>query len=73
MYVGGRAAGLPRRVSSTARLQTDIFKGTSPRRVDLPARPHLRLIGDLMAYTDAEMPRYKPLGVSGYRIRERRV
>ena len=40
------------------------------RRVDLPPEPHLRLIGDLMEYTDANMPRYKPLSVSGYHIRE---
>ena len=35
-----------------------------------PPEPHLRLIGDLMEYTDANMPRYKPLSVSGYHIRE---
>ena len=38
--------------------------------MDLPPEPHLRLIGDLMEYTDANMPRYKPLSVSGYHIRE---
>src|SRR3712207_6965559 len=32
--------------------------------------PHLRLIGDLMEYCAAEIPRYKPLSVSGYHIRE---
>ncbi|MCW2641897.1 MAG: methylmalonyl-CoA mutase, large subunit, partial [Dactylosporangium sp.] len=32
--------------------------------------PHLRLIGDLMAYCAAEIPKYKPLSVSGYHIRE---
>src|SRR5690606_29453067 len=32
--------------------------------------PHLRLIGDLMEYTSANIPAYKPLSVSGYHIRE---
>jgi methylmalonyl-CoA mutase N-terminal domain/subunit len=52
-------------------LQTDIFKEyTAQKEWIFPPEPHLRLIGDLMAYTDAEMPRYKPLSVSGYHIRE---
>src|SRR5690606_31504464 len=32
--------------------------------------PHLRLIGDLMEFCTAHIPRYKPLSVSGYHIRE---
>ncbi len=52
-------------------LQTDIFKEyIAQKEWIFPPEPHLRLIGDLMAYTDAEMPRYKPLSVSGYHIRE---
>src|SRR6201981_3589281 len=35
-----------------------------------PPRPHLRLIGDLMQYCGANIPRYKPISVSGYHIRE---
>src|SRR5262249_45832823 len=33
-------------------------------------QPHLRLIGDLMEHCARHMPRYKPLSVSGYHIRE---
>ncbi|MDQ1532602.1 MAG: isobutyryl-CoA mutase large subunit [Actinomycetota bacterium] len=52
-------------------LQTDIFKEYIAQKEWLfPPQPHLRLIGDLMAYCAAEMPRYKPLSVSGYHIRE---
>ena len=52
-------------------LQTDIYKEYIAQKEWLfPPEPHLRLIGDLMAYVDAEMPRYKPLSVSGYHIRE---
>src|SRR5438270_1850973 len=52
-------------------LQTDIFKEYIAQKEWLfSPEPHLRLIGDLMAYTYAEIPRYKPLSVSGYHIRE---
>ncbi|MEO6713015.1 MAG: methylmalonyl-CoA mutase family protein [Mycobacteriales bacterium] len=52
-------------------LQTDIFKEYIAQKEWLfPPQPHLRLIGDLMEYCAAEMPRYKPLSVSGYHIRE---
>jgi methylmalonyl-CoA mutase, N-terminal domain len=52
-------------------LQTDIFKEYIAQKEWLfPPRPHLRLIGDLMQYCAANIPRYKPLSVSGYHIRE---
>jgi methylmalonyl-CoA mutase N-terminal domain/subunit len=52
-------------------LQTDIFKEYIAQKEWLfPPEPHLRLIGDLMAYCAKEIPRYKPLSVSGYHIRE---
>ncbi|MEV0841408.1 methylmalonyl-CoA mutase family protein [Actinocatenispora sera] len=52
-------------------LQTDIFKEYIAQKEWLFApEPHLRLIGDLMEYCNAQIPRYKPLSVSGYHIRE---
>ena len=52
-------------------LQTDIFKEYIAQKEWLfPPEPHLRLIGDLMEYCATNMPRYKPLSVSGYHIRE---
>jgi methylmalonyl-CoA mutase N-terminal domain/subunit len=52
-------------------LQTDIFKEYIAQKEWLfGPEPHLRLIGDLMEYCAAEIPRYKPLSVSGYHIRE---
>jgi methylmalonyl-CoA mutase N-terminal domain/subunit len=52
-------------------LQTDIFKEYIAQKEWLfPPQPHLRLIGDLMAYCVANIPDYKPLSVSGYHIRE---
>src|SRR5512139_3301231 len=52
-------------------LQTDIFKEYIAQKEWLfPPEPHLRLIGDLMEFCARETPRYKPLSVSGYHIRE---
>jgi methylmalonyl-CoA mutase N-terminal domain/subunit len=52
-------------------LQTDIFKEYIAQKEWIyPPEPHLKLIGDLMEYVDAKMPRYKPVSVSGYHIRE---
>ncbi|HYN92465.1 MAG TPA: methylmalonyl-CoA mutase family protein [Pilimelia sp.] len=52
-------------------LQTDIFKEYIAQKEWLfPPEPHLRLIGDLMEYCAERIPRYKPLSVSGYHIRE---
>jgi methylmalonyl-CoA mutase N-terminal domain/subunit len=59
----------PRTLDGT--LQTDIFKEYIAQKEWLfPPQPHLRLIGDLMAHVATEVPRYKPLSVSGYHIRE---
>src|ERR687897_2127676 len=52
-------------------LQTDIFKEYIAQKEWLfDPEPHLRLIGDLMEYCAHNIPRYKPLSVSGYHIRE---
>jgi methylmalonyl-CoA mutase, N-terminal domain len=52
-------------------LQTDIFKEYIAQKEWLfDPEPHLRLIGDLIEYCAREIPRYKPLSVSGYHIRE---
>ncbi|HEY4005315.1 MAG TPA: methylmalonyl-CoA mutase family protein [Pseudonocardia sp.] len=52
-------------------LQTDIYKEYIAQKEWLfTPEPHLRLIGDLMEYCVNEIPRYKPLSVSGYHIRE---
>ena len=52
-------------------LQTDIFKEyIAQKEWIFPPEPHLRLIGDLMEFCARRIPRYKPLSVSGYHIRE---
>jgi methylmalonyl-CoA mutase, N-terminal domain len=52
-------------------LQTDILKEYIAQKEWLfPPEPHLRLIGDLLEYCAAEVPKYHPISVSGYHIRE---
>ncbi len=52
-------------------LQTDILKEyIAQKEWIFPPRPHLRLIGDLMAFCAERCPRFHPLSVSGYHIRE---
>lgn len=52
-------------------LQTDILKEYMAQKEWLfPPEPHMRLIGDLMEWTCEHAPKYKPLSVSGYHIRE---
>jgi isobutyryl-CoA mutase large subunit len=52
-------------------LQTDILKEyIAQKEWIFPPRPHLRLIGDLMAFCAEHVPKWHPLSVSGYHIRE---
>jgi methylmalonyl-CoA mutase N-terminal domain/subunit len=52
-------------------LQTDILKEyIAQKEWIFPPRPHLRLIGDLMAFCLKRIPRWHPISVSGYHIRE---
>jgi methylmalonyl-CoA mutase N-terminal domain/subunit len=51
--------------------QTDILKEyIAQKEWVYPPRPHLRLIGDMMAYCADRLPKYHPISVSGYHIRE---
>jgi methylmalonyl-CoA mutase N-terminal domain/subunit len=52
-------------------LQTDILKEyIAQKEWIFPPRPHLRLIGDLMTFCLERVPRWHPVSVSGYHIRE---
>src|SRR5438552_688368 len=52
-------------------LQTDILKEyTAQQEWIFPPRPHLRLIGDLIEFCASEVPKWHPISVSGYHIRE---
>ena len=52
-------------------LQTDILKEyIAQKEWIFPPRPHLRLIGDLMEFCAVRVPKFHPVSVSGYHIRE---
>ncbi|MEA2580794.1 MAG: isobutyryl-CoA mutase large subunit [Actinomycetota bacterium] len=52
-------------------LQTDILKEyIAQKEWIFPPRPHLRLIGDLMQFCAEHVPKFHPVSVSGYHIRE---
>ncbi len=52
-------------------LQNDILKEYQAQKEFIfPPRPSLRLVRDTIAFCAAEMPRWHPISVSGYHIRE---
>ncbi|CAN5669424.1 methylmalonyl-CoA mutase family protein [soil metagenome] len=62
--------GIPRsRISGT--IQNDILKEYIARGTYVfPVEPSLRLITDIFAFCDAEVPRWNTISISGYHIRE---
>src|ERR687884_47229 len=59
----------PERLGGT--LQTDILKEfIAENEYIFPPGPSLRLVTDIIAYTTRHMPRWNPISISGYHIRE---
>lgn len=57
------------RLSGT--VQNDVLKEYVARGTYIyPVDPSLRLVSDLMAFTSEEVPRWNPISISGYHIRE---
>jgi len=58
-----------RRLSGT--LQNDILKEYQAQKEFIfPPRPSMRLVRDTIAFAAADMPRWHPVSISGYHIRE---
>jgi methylmalonyl-CoA mutase N-terminal domain/subunit len=52
-------------------IQNDIFKEYQAQKEYIyPPRPSVRIVTDMIRYTAAEMPRWHPVSISGYHIRE---
>jgi methylmalonyl-CoA mutase, N-terminal domain len=71
MYVAvGEAGGVDRaRLGGT--IQNDILKEyQAQKEYVFPPRPSVRLVSDVIRFCTAEMPRWHPVSVSGYHIRE---
>lgn len=71
MYVAmAEKNGVPKsNLSGT--IQNDILKEYQAQKEYIfPPRPSMRIVTDMMRYTTAEMPRWHPVSISGYHIRE---
>ncbi|MGH8995709.1 MAG: acyl-CoA mutase large subunit family protein [Acidimicrobiales bacterium] len=71
MYVGvGDRTGVERQALSGT-LQNDILKEyQAQKEYVFPPRPSIRLVSDVIRFAAAELPRWHPVSISGYHIRE---
>jgi methylmalonyl-CoA mutase N-terminal domain/subunit len=71
MYVANAEATGVERARLGGTLQNDILKEYQAQKEFIfPPRPSLRLVADTIRFCTAEMPRFHPLSISGYHIRE---
>ncbi|MEE2683375.1 MAG: methylmalonyl-CoA mutase family protein [Actinomycetota bacterium] len=71
MYVAvGEQNGIaPNQLAGT--IQNDILKEYQAQKEYIyPPRPSMRIVTDMVKYTTAEMPKWHPISISGYHIRE---
>jgi methylmalonyl-CoA mutase N-terminal domain/subunit len=71
MFVANAEANGVERARIGGTLQNDILKEYQAQKEFIfPPRPSLRLVRDTISYCAAEMPKWHPLSISGYHIRE---
>ncbi|MBV8692749.1 MAG: methylmalonyl-CoA mutase [Actinobacteria bacterium] len=71
MYVAVAEANGVERSQLSGTLQNDILKEYQAQKEYIfPPRPSGRLVTDVTRFTSAEMPRWPPVSISGYHIRE---
>jgi methylmalonyl-CoA mutase N-terminal domain/subunit len=71
MYVAAAERSGVERSRLGGTLQNDILKEyQAQKEYVFPPRPSMRLVTDLIRFTSAEMPRWHPVSISGYHIRE---
>src|SRR5690349_4141340 len=71
MYVAVAERGGASRRELGGTLQNDILKEYQAQKEFIfPPRPSMRIVADTMRFCTAEMPRWHPISVSGYHIRE---
>src|SRR5437868_7781620 len=71
MFVGQAEANGVDRARLGGTLQNDILKEYQAQKEFIfPPRPSLRLVRDTIAFCTEEMPRWHPISISGYHIRE---
>lgn len=71
MYIAvGENTGVER-AQLAGTIQNDILKEYQAQKEYIfPPRPSMRIITDMMKFTSAEMPKWHPVSISGYHIRE---
>jgi methylmalonyl-CoA mutase N-terminal domain/subunit len=71
MYIATAERGGASRRELGGTLQNDILKEYQAQKEFIfPPRPSMRIVADTMRFCTAEMPRWHPISVSGYHIRE---
>jgi methylmalonyl-CoA mutase, N-terminal domain len=71
MYVASAAKSGVERSKLGGTLQNDMLKEyQAQKEYVFPPRPSVRLVTDVIEFCQAEMPRFHPVSVSGYHIRE---
>ena len=71
MYVAAAEAAGTERRQLGGTLQNDMLKEYQAQKEYIfPPRPSMRLVTDVIRFCAAEMPRFHPVSVSGYHIRE---
>ena len=71
MYIVTGERGGTHRSRLSGTIQNDILKEYQAQKEYIfPPRPSVRLVTDLIRFTTAEMPRWHPVSISGYHIRE---
>src|SRR5437667_773838 len=71
MYIAVAERGGASRRELGGTLQNDILKEYQAQKEFIfPPRPSMRIVADTMRFCTAEMPRWHPISVSGYHIRE---
>jgi methylmalonyl-CoA mutase N-terminal domain/subunit len=71
MYVTAAERAGTERARLGGTLQNDMLKEFQAQKEYIfPPRPSMRLVTDLIRYCSAELPRFHPVSVSGYHIRE---
>ncbi len=71
MYIANAEETGTERSRLAGTIQNDLLKEYQAQKEYIfPPRPSMRLVTDLIRFTSTEMPRWHPVSVSGYHIRE---
>ncbi len=71
MYIVTAERSGSQRKDLSGTIQNDILKEYQAQKEYIfPPRPSVRLVTDLIRFTTAELPRWHPVSISGYHIRE---